>query len=64
MGILSVDFNNINLYDDHYDKEDPETIIHVTFMACHNRLKQCKAPKKDISKKLMPVAWHPRRWWD
>ena len=20
--------------------------------------------KKDISKELMPVAWHPTRWWD
>ena len=19
---------------------------------------------KKISKKLMPVAWHPKRWWD
>ena len=26
-------------------------------MAWHNRLKQCKAFKKDISKELMPVAW-------
>ena len=33
-------------------------------MAWRNRLKQCKAFKKDIRKELIPVAWHPARWWD
>ena len=29
-----------------------------------NRIKQRKAFKKDISKELMPVPWHPKRWWE
>ena len=28
-------------------------------MAWHNRFKQCNICKKGISKKLMPVSWHP-----
>ena len=31
-------------------------IIHVRLMACHNKLKQCKAFKININKELMPVA--------
>ena len=38
MGILSVDFNNINLEDLNFYEYDPETIIHVRFMAWRNRL--------------------------
>ena len=56
MGIISVDLNNINLYQDNFDEDDSETIIHVRLMALHNRLKQGKAFKKDISKELVPVA--------
>ena len=40
------------------------TIIDVRLVAWHNKLKQLKAIKKDISKELMPAAWHPTRWWD
>ena len=29
MGVLSADLNNINLDDVNFDKDDPETIIHV-----------------------------------
>ena len=32
-------------------------------MDWHNKLKQSKAFKKDISKELMPIAWHPTRLW-
>ena len=28
------------------------------------RLVKRKAYKKDISKILTPVVWHPTRWWD
>ena len=40
------------------------TIIDVRLMAWHNKLKQLKPIKKDISKELMPAAWHLTRWWD
>ena len=33
MGILSVDFNNINIDDVNFDEDDPETIIHVILLA-------------------------------
>ena len=56
IGILNADLNNINR-DGNFDEDDPETIIHPRLMAWHNRLKQCKAFKIDISKELMPVAW-------
>ena len=32
--------------------------------ALYNKQIECKAFKKDITKELMLVAWHPRRWWD
>ena len=33
-------------------------------MAWHNKFKKSKAFKKDINKKVMPVAWHPKKWWN
>ena len=42
----------------------PETIVHIRLMAWHNKLKQCNAFRKDLSKELMPAAWHPTRCWD
>ena len=32
MGFNTVDLNNINLDDDNFDKDDPETINHVRLM--------------------------------
>ena len=55
---------NINLDDDNFDVDDPETIIHVRLMTWCNRYKQLKACKKEKSKELMPKAWHPTRWWE
>ena len=50
MDIVSVDLDKINIDDVNFDEDDPETIIHVRVMAWHNRFKQRKAFKKDISK--------------
>ena len=63
-GIFNVGFNNINLDDANFYEDDLKTIFHVRLFAWHNRLKQRKAPKKEISKELMSVAWHLTRWWD
>ena len=30
----------------------------------HNRHKKQKAQKAHIKKELMPIAWHPSRYWD
>ena len=50
MGILSKDLHNIN-----FD-------VNIGLMAWHNKFKQQKAFKKDISKGLIPAAWHLTRW--
>ena len=56
MSILSVVLNNTNLDDVNFDDDsgddgdDNETIIHVSLMASHYILKQCKALKKYKSK--------------
>ena len=38
-------------------------INHFRLKAWRNRFKQRKACKKVIRKELMPVAWHPTKWW-
>ena len=43
--------------DTDFDKDVPETIIHVRLTAC----KQGKACKEDIIKELKPAAWDPTR---
>ena len=53
MGILNIDLNNINL-DNNFDEDDPDSV----------RFEKCKGLKKMISEELMPVAWHPKRWWN
>ena len=62
MGILNIDFNNINLNDTNYDEDDPETIIHVRLLAWHIEFEKCKALKKKISEELMLIAWHTKRF--
>ena len=64
MGILIVDRNNINLDGINFDEDDPETIIHVRFMASYNKLQQHISFKKELSRQLMPVPWHPKRRWE
>ena len=51
MGILGEDLDKINLDDDNsFDKDDPETIIHVRLLAWYNKFEKCKGIKKGISK--------------
>ena len=64
MDYNAIYFNNVNLDDDRFDDNESETIIHVGQMAWSNGYKQCDTYEKVISKELMPVAWHPIRWWD
>ena len=49
MSIFSIDLNNINLDDTNYDEDDPETIIHIRFLACHIKFGKCKALKKELN---------------
>lgn len=64
MNILIAHFNKTSLDNVNCDEKDLKTIIHVTYMAFHNRFKQRKAFKNKIIKQLMLVAWLPKIWWD
>ena len=45
MGILSVNFNNINL-DNNVDEDNPDTIILIKLLAWHSKFKKRTALKK------------------
>ena len=45
-------------HDHNYYCDDYETID------CYDGCKKRKAQKAQIDKKLMPIAWHPSRWWN
>ena len=64
MSILNIDINNINL-DNSFDEDDPDTIIIIIrLLAWHIKFEKTQALKKIISEELMPIAWHPKRWWN
>ena len=56
MAILRIDLNNVNLDDTNYDKDDPETIIQIRFLAWHIKFEKHKALKKELNEELMLVA--------
>ena len=64
MGILAVDLNINKFYQLSFNRDECQTFIHVIRQDCRNRLKQRKVFKKCISKKIMPVAWDPKDWWN
>ena len=47
MGILNINLNNINLGDNNYDEDDPDTIIHVRLLAWHIKFEKRKELKKN-----------------
>ena len=63
MGILNIDLNDINI-NNNFDEDDPDTIILIRLLAWHIKFEKRKELKKELNKELMPVAWHPNRWWD
>ena len=36
----------------------------MRLLAWHIKFRKRKEFKKELRKKLVPVAWHPDRWWD
>ena len=64
MGILSVNLNNINLDDTNYEEDYPDTIILAKHLAWHIDFETLKELEKGIDEELMPIAWHPKRWWN
>ena len=63
MSILGVNLNNTNL-DNNFDEDDPDTIILIRLLAWHSKFKKRRALKKKTGEELMPIAWHPKRWWN
>ena len=64
VGIICVGLDKIDLADVDFYEDDPKNIIHIKSLAWHNEIEKRKGYKKDLSKELMHVAWHPTRWWD
>ena len=57
----SVFLFNINLTDENFDYYDPATINHLGLWIGMPNLNNGKPLKKEV---LMPVTWHPAKWWD
>ena len=64
IGILNIDLNCINLDDNNFDEDDPDTVIYVRLLSWHIKFEKLKAFKKELNEELMPVPWHPNRWCD
>ena len=47
MGVLIIDYNNINLDDTNYDEDDPDTIILIRLLAWYIKFEKHKALKKN-----------------
>ena len=63
MGILNTDINNTSL-DNYFDEDDLDNIILIRILAWHIKFKKRKALKKTLNEELMPIVWHPNRWWN
>ena len=46
IGILNIDFNNINLDDNNYDEDGPETTIHIRLLAWNVKFENANHLKK------------------
>ena len=55
MSILNIYLNNINLDDNNYTKDDPDTIIYARILACHIKFENRKTPKKVLNEELMSI---------
>ena len=64
MSILNIDLKNVNCDDTDYDEDDPDTIIYVRLLAWHIKFEKSKELKKELSERLLLVAWYPNRLWD
>ena len=49
MGVLSIDFNDINLSGTNYAENDPETVINIKILAWYSKFEKHKAPKKELN---------------
>ena len=63
MGILNIDFHNIN-HKNNFDEDDPYTIILIRLLAWHIKFEKLKALKKELNEKLMLIPWHSKICWN
>ena len=61
MDILNIDLSNINLANNNYYKDDPDTIIYVRLLTWDITFEKRKALKKELSEELVSIVWHPNR---
>ena len=55
-------YDNIEYCDD--DDGDDDDDDEDNFFKWYDGYKKQKAQKASIKEELMPIAWHPSRWWD
>ena len=36
----------------------------IRLLAWHIKFEKRKALKKELNEKLIPIVWHPKRWWN
>ena len=63
MGILNIDLKNINLGNS-FDEDDRDTVIHIKLSAWHVKFEKRQTLEKDLNEESMPIAWHPKIWWN
>ena len=61
MGFVTIDPNNINIDDDHFDEDNPDNIVLIRLNAWCTRFKQHAARKQNIDEKVMLRGYHPAR---
>ena len=62
IGVHDIDLIKINPDDTNNDKDDSETIIHITFLAWRFKFEKYKALVKDLCEELILIARYSRRW--
>ena len=60
MSIVNIDLNNTK-FDNNFDEDDHDTIIHIRLLAWHIKFKKGKHFKK-VHEKLIAIAGHPKSW--
>ena len=56
MDILNINLSNINLPNNNYYKDDPDTIIYVRLLTWNIKFEKRKALKKELNEELMPIV--------
>ena len=43
---------------------NPDTIIFIRLLSWYIKFGKRKEIRKQLNEELIPVPWHPNRWWD